>query len=376
MACLQKLREDILLLERLFPKTHNRFQIVSASVDEVSVQFLDPNGKSVRIYANIQENYPQVPPIWFSESDNQVVSTVLEQLTENNESTSILLNIYCLVSKLCAFYNVTIPIELSSIAPIDGGGGGGDDDGCVGDDNDEGNGSELESTAEDEDVEEDLMCEMEDVEAVRIQQQQQDDDLMPEGREVLNRVSYAQRQQHLQGAPSGSITASDRLMKELREIYRSNNYKNGVYSIDLEKDNLYEWYIKLKKVDSDSQLASDIRQLEKSHNQDHILFHFIFKDAFPFEPPFVRLVSPTITNGFVLSGGALCMELLTKQGWSSAYSVESLIMQIAATLVKGKARISFDQKSSYSLTKAQQSFKSLVHIHSKSGWYTPPKSDG
>lgn len=38
------------------------------------------------------------------------------------------------------------------------------------------------------------------------------------------------------------------------------------------------------------------------------------------------------------------MELLTKQGWSSAYSIESLILQIAATLVKGKARIQFEAK--------------------------------
>lgn len=66
-----------------------------------------------------------------------------------------------------------------------------------------------------------------------------------------------------------------------------------------------------------------------------------------FEPPFVRLVSPSVTNGFVLGGGALCMELLTKQGWTSAYSIESLIMQIAATLVKGKARIQFDAKVSF-----------------------------
>lgn len=46
-------------------------------------------------------------------------------------------------------------------------------------------------------------------------------------------------------------------------------------------------------------------------------------------------------GGYVLVGGAICMELLTKQGWSSAYTVEALIMQIAATLVKGKARIQF-----------------------------------
>ena len=55
------------------------------------------------------------------------------------------------------------------------------------------------------------------------------------------------------------------------------------------------------------------------------------------------------------------------QGWSSAYSVESVITQIAATLVKGKARITFGAKSQYSLARAQASFKSLVAIHEKNG---------
>lgn len=73
------------------------------------------------------------------------------------------------------------------------------------------------------------MCEMEDVEAARAQQQAQDDDVSPEGREVLIRVSHAQREQHLQGVASGSITASDRLMKELKEIYRSDNFKRGIF---------------------------------------------------------------------------------------------------------------------------------------------------
>lgn len=34
----------------------------------------------------------------------------------------------------------------------------------------------------------------------------------------------------LQGAVSGSVQASDRLMKELREIYRSQSYKTGDYT--------------------------------------------------------------------------------------------------------------------------------------------------
>ena len=67
-----------------------------------------------------------------------------------------------------------------------------------------------------------------------------------------------------------------------------------------------------------------------------------FQDTFPFDPPFVRMVHPVLHGGYVLDGGALCMELMTPQGWSSAYTIEAVIMQLSATLVKGKARIKFD----------------------------------
>lgn len=85
----------------------------------------------------------------------------------------------------------------------------------------------------------------------------------------------------LQGAVSGSVQASDRLMKELREIYRSQSYKTGdyndtfhptvvtfvvltshqqievqlcvhvtyfigIYSVELVGDSLYEWHVKLR----------------------------------------------------------------------------------------------------------------------------------
>ena len=62
------------------------------------------------------------------------------------------------------------------------------------------------------------------------------------------------------------------------------------------------------------------------------------------------------------------MELLTKEGWSSAYSIETVIMQSSATLGKGKARVQFRaNKSQCSLTRAQQSYQSLVQIHEKNG---------
>jgi hypothetical protein len=37
-----------------------------------------------------------------------------------------------------------------------------------------------------------------------------------------------------------------------------------------------------------------------------------------------------------MEGGAICMELLTPRGWASAYTVEAIIMQFAASIVKGQ----------------------------------------
>lgn len=44
------------------------------------------------------------------------------------------------------------------------------------------------------------------------------------------------------------------------------------------------------------------------------------------------------SNGFVW---IVFLFFVFCQGWSSAYSIESVIMQINATLVKGKARVQF-----------------------------------
>ncbi|CAP23321.1 Protein CBR-UBC-25 [Caenorhabditis briggsae] len=389
MACLRKLKEDIQLLEKLFPKKHNRFQIMSASVDELSMKFITAENQAIVVTANIQENYPRQPPIWFSESDDvPIIGTSLQRLTETEESTNILHQVHRLLSDLCSFYGLQTPIELPQIAPP------------ARDDVDEGRGSDISDTAsehidddmagdgeddegeleEDEDEDEDAEGDIEIVEmAEEDPTSQQDIGVSKEGLDMLDKVSRVNRQQHLDGKVQGSITATDRLMKEIRDIHRSEHYKNGVYSFELEKDeNLYQWWVKLHKVDEDSPLFEDMAKLKKELKQDHLLFSFTFNEKFPCDPPFVRVVAPHITNGFVLSGGAICMELLTKQGWSSAYSIESCILQIAATLVKGRARISFDPKHShsYSLIRAQQSFKSLQQIHAKSGWYTPPKMEG
>lgn len=53
MACLNTLKQEIRTLESIFSKNHERFQIMSASVDELSCRFIGKNGKKYEIHANI-----------------------------------------------------------------------------------------------------------------------------------------------------------------------------------------------------------------------------------------------------------------------------------------------------------------------------------
>lgn len=388
MACLITLKQEIRTLESIFPKTNIRFQILNASVDEINCRFLGNSGKKYDIHANITETYPSTPPVWFAESEETSVINAVQILSNTTGyENHVICQVHILLRELCKLHNVPEPPDLDrllsmrnfpSIPPPtlaranqkvsseD------EDEGMAEDEEDD----EEEEDEDNEEEEEDMHIEMEDTVTDK-----KSDEIDEQYLVKLERLRQSQRQDYMKGAVSGSIQATDRLMKELRDIYRSDSFKKGVYSIDLVCDSLYEWNIHLMIVDPESPLHADLAVLKEKEGKDSILLNVIFKESYPFEPPFVRVVYPVISGGYVLIGGAICMELLTKQGWSSAYTVEAVIMQIAATLVKGKARIQFGvpkavSQNPYSLAKAQQSFKSLVQIHEKSGWFTPPKEDG
>jgi len=378
MACLNTLKAEIKALEAAFSKSHERLQIISATVDELTCRFIDLNGRKHVIHANITETYPQTPPVWFSESEEGKVTEAVACLSSTQGlDNHLLYQVKLLLRQLCTQFNIQVPKEVdnlrvSSSAPTQP--QPQEANGDLDSDSDE---SEGEAGGDmDEEEEEEIPLDMEDVEAVS-KKARQDEDLNTEHLQVLERLKANQRRDYMKGTVSGSVQATDRLMKELRDIYRSPNFKSGAYQVELVNDSLYEWNVKIGRVDPDSPLAGDLAVLREREGKDHILMSFMFKDTFPFDPPFVRMVHPVLSGGYVLDGGALCMELMTPQGWSSAYTIEAVIMQIAATLVKGKARVRFDApKGTYSLARAQQSFRSLVHIHEKNGWFTPPQSDG
>ncbi len=53
MACLNNLKQEIKAIERIFPKDHERLQLLTASVDELTCRFVGKNGKKHDITANI-----------------------------------------------------------------------------------------------------------------------------------------------------------------------------------------------------------------------------------------------------------------------------------------------------------------------------------
>ncbi|VFV35942.1 ubiquitin-conjugating enzyme e2 [Lynx pardinus] len=278
-----------------------------------------------------QESYPAVPPIWSVESDDPNLAAVLERLVDIKKGNTLLLqHLKKIISDLCKLYNLPQHPDVEMLdQPLPA-------EQCTQED--------VSSEDEDEEMPEDT----EDLDHYEMKEEEpaegkkpEDDGIGKENLAILEKIKKNQRQDYLNGAVSGSVQATDRLMKELRDIYRSQSFKGGNYAVELVNDSLYDWNVKLLKVDQDSALHNDLQILKEKEGADFILLNFSFKDNFPFDPPFVRVVSPVLSGGYVLGGGAICMELLTKQGWSSAYSIESVIMQISATLVKGKARVQF-----------------------------------
>ncbi|GFQ78233.1 ubiquitin-conjugating enzyme E2Q-like protein CG4502 [Trichonephila clavata] len=166
-----------------------------------------------------------------------------------------------------------------------------------------------------------------------------------------------------------------RLMKEYQEITKySRSMEKPPFVVELVDDNLYEWNVKLYQIDPESDFYHDMQEADIGH----VLLNMVFPENFPFSPPFMRVISPYVEKGFVMEGGAICMELLTPRGWASAYTIEAVVMQFAASLVKGQGRIARKCKNGkeFNRKSAEASFRSLVKTHDKYGWVTPPLADG
>lgn len=94
--------------------------------------------------------------------------------------------------------------------------------------------------------------------------------------------------------------------------------------------NVYQWIVELHSFESQLPLAKDM----KSKGINNVVMEVRFGKNYPMSPPFVRVIRPRFMSfmqgggGHVTAGGALCMELLTNNGWSAVSNIESVLLQV------------------------------------------------
>ncbi|XP_033046874.1 ubiquitin-conjugating enzyme E2 Q2 isoform X8 [Trachypithecus francoisi] len=304
------LKAELKFLASIFDKNHERFRIVSWKLDELHCQFLVPQLGSphsppppLTLHCNITESYPSSSPIWFVDSDDPNLTSVLEGLEDTKNNNSLRQQLKWLICELCRLYNLPKHLDVEMLdQPLPTGQ----------------NGTTEEVTSEEEEEEEEMAEDIEDLDHYEMKEEEpisgkksEDEGIEKENLAILEKIRKTQRQDHLNGAVSGSVQASDRLMKELRDIYRSQSYKTGIYSVELINDSLYDWHVKLQKVDPDSPLHSDLQILKEKEGIEYILLNFSFKDNFPFDPPFVRVVLPVLSGGLVHPSKGRWLNMLT-----------------------------------------------------------------
>nr|XP_055133644.1 ubiquitin-conjugating enzyme E2 Q2 isoform X5 [Symphalangus syndactylus] len=304
------LKAELKFLASIFDKNHERFRIVSWKLDELHCQFLVPQPGSphsppppLTLHCNITESYPSSSPIWFVDSEDPNLTSVLERLEDTKSNNLLRQQLKWLICELCRLYNLPKHLDVEMLdQPLPTGQ----------------NGTTEEVTSEEEEEEEEMAEDIEDLDHYEMKEEEpiggkksEDEGIEKENLAILEKIRKTQRQDHLNGAVSGSVQASDRLMKELRDIYRSQSYKTGIYSVELVNDSLYDWHVKLQKVDPDSPLHSDLQILKEKEGIEYILLNFSFKDNFPFDPPFVRVVLPVLSGGLVHPSKGRWLNMLT-----------------------------------------------------------------
>jgi ubiquitin-conjugating enzyme E2 Q len=139
------------------------------------------------------------------------------------------------------------------------------------------------------------------------------------------------------------------------------------YGIRVEVDsNLYTWSAYFNKFEG--QLMDDLNVWAERYDKPaEIKLEIKFTNEYPMKPPFIRVIEPQFKfmTGHVTIGGSVCMEMLTNSGWSSANTLESVLINIHSEMGEGDGRIDINKNMPYNERDAKLAFDRMVN---KYGW--------
>jgi len=135
-----------------------------------------------------------------------------------------------------------------------------------------------------------------------------------------------------------------RLTREMRAIEQQRAENLADHGVELslfdsEGNDLRAWSLRIltQNIDAACKLGAELR----AHDVPAIELEMWIPDGFPMQPPQLRVLRPLFAKGsfFVQDHGALCLEILTKQGWTPAMPLTTLGVQVKAMMSQGRGTV-------------------------------------
>lgn len=169
---------------------------------------------------------------------------------------------------------------------------------------------------------------------------------------------------------AGSSAATLRILGDLRAIRKLDPAESGIRVELPGEDTLYKWDVFLSKFPDDvpdCNLNADLKKYEAKHELGEVHLRVVFPGDYPRSPPFVRVLRPRFQfrTGRVTVGGSICMEALTKSGWSPVLDMEQVLEMIRSEMAAGEPVLDFKNPHPYSEEEARVAFRRVARDH---GW--------
>merc|ERR1719240_1273516 len=118
---------------------------------------------------------------------------------------------------------------------------------------------------------------------------------------------------------------------EYRNIFGKNGHVETGVNFELRGDgaDLSTWKFALS-FDPETDIGKKLLPVDKDANSSTIDLEIDVPEEYPMQPPFVRILYPQLSGGYIFDHGAICFEALTPKGWPAAMTLPAL-----ATSIKG-----------------------------------------
>lgn len=175
-----------------------------------------------------------------------------------------------------------------------------------------------------------------------------------------------------------TMMATSALQKAFRALIKTQAttpaHELGWYIDPEQVENMYQWVVELHSFSEDIPLSRDM----KTADITSVVLEMRFTNQYPFAPPFVRVIKPRFLpfnqggGGHVTEGGAICMELLTNNGWTAVSSIESVLLQIRLAMSDkerpAKLPVARGRGDVYGVGEAIAAYERACRAH---GWTVP-----